>query len=67
MERNPDARDAMADLIEPGAIEHRPDHDGQIRLSQAISLKRIADSLERIGECADGIHPSAFRVVQQAS
>lgn len=36
-----------------------------IELSKAISLKRIADALERVGECADGIHPSAFRVVSQ--
>lgn len=62
---NPDARDYLADLIEPAAIEARADHDGQVRLSTAISLKRIADAVERIGECADGVHPSAFRVIEQ--
>lgn len=35
------------------------------KVSIAISLKRIADALERIGECADGVHPSAFRVTRQ--
>lgn len=46
---DPDARDAMRDLIEPGAIAARPDHDGQIRLSVAISLKRIADVINAPG------------------
>jgi hypothetical protein len=33
--------------------------------SIAVSLTRIADSLAAIAECADGIHPSAFRVSSQ--
>lgn len=33
-------------FIEPGAVDLRPDHDGQIRLSIAISLKRIADFVD---------------------
>lgn len=37
-----------APAIEPQAIELRPDDDGRIRLSIAISLKRIADRLEGI-------------------
>lgn len=32
--------------LEPDALKLRPDHDGQIRLSLAISLKRIADVLD---------------------
>lgn len=32
--------------IEPRAVDLRLDHDGQIRLSIAISLKRIADVAE---------------------
>jgi hypothetical protein len=39
---------ALAGLIEPEAIAARPDWDGQIRLSQAISFKRIADALESV-------------------
>lgn len=45
----------MRDMIEPGGIDARPDHDGQIRLSMAISAKRQADALERI---ADAIAPT---------
>jgi hypothetical protein len=53
MKCNPDARDFMHGLIEPGAIDARPDHDGQIRLSIAISLKRIADLADaNLGENA---------------
>lgn len=37
------------------------------QLSQAISLKRIADALEKVSDCADGIHPSAFRVVHPSA
>lgn len=41
--------------IEPDALSLRPDHDGQIRLSIAISFKRIADVLENVTfELVDG-------------
>lgn len=40
-----DETQALAALIEPAAVAARPDWDGQIRLSQAISLKRIADAM----------------------
>jgi hypothetical protein len=33
--------------------------------SIAVSLSRIADSLAAIAACADGIHPSAFRISNQ--
>lgn len=41
--------------IESTAVDMRPDWDGQVRLSVAISLKRIADALApaegpRLGE-----------------
>lgn len=55
----------IAACLEPEAAKAVPDTDGQIRLSIALSLKRIADSLDRIGACADGIHPSAFRIIKQ--
>lgn len=35
-----------APLLEPEALKLRPDDDGRIRLSAAISLKRIADALD---------------------
>jgi hypothetical protein len=35
----------MTAALEPVAVANRPDHDGMIRLSTAISLKRIADAL----------------------
>jgi hypothetical protein len=35
-------------------------------VSIGISLKRIADAAEKIAECADGVHPSAFRTVVQS-
>jgi len=37
---------AMHAALEPVAVAARPDHDGQVRLSMAISLKRIADALD---------------------
>lgn len=48
----------MRGWIEPEAIEARPDHDGQIRLSTAISLKRIADAISKDG--ADGVITGNF-------
>lgn len=59
------------DRIEPEAQGLARHHDiipGEhaIELSKAISLKRIADAAEAIAACADGIHPSAFRVIQQS-
>jgi hypothetical protein len=38
--------------IEPQALELRPDDDGRIRLSIAISLKRIADAMN--SQAAEG-------------
>lgn len=29
-------------------------------------VKRIANAAEKLGECADGVHPSAFRTVAQS-
>jgi hypothetical protein len=29
-------------------------------------VSRIADAAQRIGECADGVHPSAFRTFPQS-
>lgn len=40
-----DASELLRGYIEPQAVDLRLDHDGQIRLSTAISLKRIADHL----------------------
>lgn len=36
---------AQGATIEPAAVAARPDHDGQVRLSMAISLMRIADAM----------------------
>ena len=66
----------MADLhpawerVEPEARELARHHEmipGEhaIELSKAISLKRIADAAEAIAACADGVHPSAFRIIRQ--
>jgi len=65
----------VSDMLEPEA-EVAKTSDGRMgeryltasetfQLSQAISLKRIADSLARISECSDGIAPSAFRISVQ--
>ncbi len=63
----------MKEGLEERAVQ-RPDDDGQVRLSVAISLKRIADALERIdptaplnaygetiGECIQGQHERGLR------
>lgn len=34
-------------------------------LGVATDIGRIADALEKLSECADGVHPSAFRVIKQ--
>ena len=52
-ERVTDSREFMRGWIEQDAIDARPDHDGQIRLSVAVSLKRIADVLEGFGPHPD--------------
>ena len=39
----------MMPPLEPDALAWRPDDDGRIRLSVAISLKRIADALSGDG------------------
>lgn len=46
------ATELLRGYIEPQAVDLRPDHDGQVRLSIAISLKRIADAACGIGENA---------------
>ena len=56
--------------IEPEARELAHHHDiipGEhaIELPKAISLKRIADAAEAIAACADGVHPSSFRIIRQ--
>lgn len=43
----PQDNSARNSAIEPIALQVRRDDDGQIRLSIAISLKRIADAMER--------------------
>jgi hypothetical protein len=43
----------MTEALEAAAVNSRPDHDGMIRLSTAISLKRIADALHHIAMCAN--------------
>ncbi len=40
------ALDAVKAALEPLAVAGRPDDDGQVRLSVAISLKRIADAID---------------------
>ena len=59
----------LAPLLEPDVPLSEPRADGMTdfdpAISTAISLKRIADALGRLAECADGVHPSAFRVLNQ--
>jgi len=45
-----DETKALASLIEPAAIEALRDWEGHIRLSRAISLKRLADVAEAWGK-----------------
>lgn len=40
------------------------DFDTVCLASIAVSLKRLADAAEKVAECADGIHLSAFRTSQ---
>jgi hypothetical protein len=54
----------LSALFEPGVHEGF-DWEHAPQVSLAISAKRIADALERISQCADGVHPSAFRVFRQ--
>lgn len=54
----------LSALLEPGVHEGF-DWEHAPKVSLAISAKRIADALEKLAACADGIHPSAFRVIKQ--
>lgn len=67
MERPKSATDQAIERMENPVemLSFLPSLGEAAQVSTAISLKRIADALERISECADGIHPSAFRVVNQ--
>jgi hypothetical protein len=65
---------AMRDALEASALDpnytdapgmQSMAYESEVGYSKAISLKRIADALERISECADGVHPSAFRIIKQ--
>ncbi len=40
----------IAACLEPEAVKAVPDTDGQIRLSMALSLKRIADAMTGQGD-----------------
>ncbi len=46
------ATELLRGYIEQQAVDLRPDHDGQVALSTAISLKRIADAMSGVGENA---------------
>lgn len=50
-------------ILEPQSLE-RPDDDGRIRLSIAISLKRLADSVERLD--LDGFRNQLLDIAYQA-
>lgn len=67
MERPKNATEQAVERMESPVekLNFLPSLGEAAQVSTAISLKRIADALERISECADGIHPSAFRVVNQ--
>ena len=67
MERPKNATEQAVDRMESPVelMTFIPSLGEAAQVSTAISLKRIADALERISACADGIHPSAFRVVRQ--
>jgi hypothetical protein len=58
------ATELLRGYIEPQAVDLRPDHDGQIRLSTAISLKRIADVLD--GANLDGFKNQLLDIAYQA-
>lgn len=54
----------LSTLFEPG-VHEKFDWEHAPEISLAISAKRIADALEKLAACADGVHPSAFRIIKQ--
>lgn len=47
------ATELLRGYIEPQAVDLGNDHDSQIRLSVAVSLKRIADRLDHVTDYFD--------------
>lgn len=56
-------------LLEPGALAGSINDEARIQLSVAISLRRIADSLDglKTGEGMDGLHGAITNIAWEAA
>lgn len=66
--------DAIKALAGKAAANTRPsDEEIGLAIAEGVDILlaffadvgRIADAAEKVAECADGVHPSAFRVIPQ--